>query len=53
MHKVCLSICLSKPIKNELLYFWVFSRFNESLLEVIDGEESKSDIGFLIRASIG
>jgi hypothetical protein len=53
MHKVCLSICLSKPIRNELLYFSSFRCSEKSLLQVIDAQESESEVGFSLWVSIG
>jgi len=50
MHKVCLSL---KPIRNELFYFKVFRTFDRTLVEVIEDQESESEVGFSIRVSIG
>ena len=38
-------------MKNGLSYFKIFQRFDQTLLEVIGGQETKSEAGFLIRPS--
>ncbi len=45
---VCLFVCLSKPIRNELFYFKTFQSFDQTLLQVIGGQECESEVGFSI-----
>ena len=41
----------SQPIRNELFYLKVFQHFDETLLQVIESQDSESDIRFYIRPS--
>ncbi len=50
---VCPSVCVSKPIRNELFYFSSFWCSDKTLLEIIDIQECESEVGFPRRASIG
>jgi hypothetical protein len=45
-----LKVCPAKPIRNELFYFKLFRTFNRTLIEVIEDQESESEVGFSIRA---
>ncbi len=43
----------TRPIKNELFYFSSFQCSDETLSEVIDAQESESEVRFTLRVSIG
>jgi hypothetical protein len=43
----------TRLIKNELFYFSSFQCSDETLLEVIDAQESESEVRFSLRVSIG
>jgi hypothetical protein len=49
---VCMYVC-PKPIRFQLFYFSSFQCSDETFLEIIDAQESESEVGFSLGVSIG